>query len=185
MLEFEWIWVFFLLPLPLLILLLPSKKQGQEAALRVPSLTKGIEVKSQRKGTKKLTLILATFAWIALVLATARPQWLGEPVSIPTEGRDLMIAVDLSGSMKIDDMQVNGRQVDRLKMIKFVLSDFIKRRVGDRLGLILFAVGTGPIKGFSITLMIGIITSMFTAIIVTRVIVNAWWGGKRLTKLSI
>jgi Ca-activated chloride channel family protein len=50
-----------------------------------------------------------------------------------------MIAVDLSGSMKIDDMQVNGRQVDRLKMIKFVLSDFIKRRVGDRLGLILFA----------------------------------------------
>jgi preprotein translocase subunit SecD len=52
-------------------------------------------------------------------------------------------------------------------------------------GLILFAVGTGPIKGFSITLMIGIITSMFTAIIVTRVIVNAWWGGKRLTKLSI
>jgi preprotein translocase subunit SecD len=52
-------------------------------------------------------------------------------------------------------------------------------------GLILFSVGTGPIKGFSITLMIGIITSMFTAIVVTRVIVNAWWGGKRLTKLSI
>lgn len=52
-------------------------------------------------------------------------------------------------------------------------------------GLILFAVGTGPIKGFSITLMIGIATSMFTAIVVTRTIVNAWWGGKRLTKLSI
>jgi preprotein translocase subunit SecD len=52
-------------------------------------------------------------------------------------------------------------------------------------GLILFSIGTGPIKGFSITLMIGIATSMFTAIIVTRAIVNAWWGGKRLTKLSI
>ncbi|MFT4937494.1 MAG: preprotein translocase subunit SecD [Paraglaciecola sp.] len=52
-------------------------------------------------------------------------------------------------------------------------------------GLILFAVGTGPIKGFSITLMIGIITSMFTAIFVTRAVVNAWWGGKRLSKLSI
>jgi preprotein translocase subunit SecD len=52
-------------------------------------------------------------------------------------------------------------------------------------GLILFAVGTGPIKGFSITLMIGIATSMFTAIIVTRAVVNAWWGGKRLSKLSI
>ncbi len=139
MLEFMWMWAFFLLPLPLLALLLPSKKQGQEAALRVPSLTAGIEAKSQRKGAKKLSVLLASLAWIALVLATARPQWLGESVSIPAEGRDLMIAVDLSGSMKIDDMQVNGRQVDRLKMIKFVLSDFIKRRVGDRLGLILFA----------------------------------------------
>jgi Ca-activated chloride channel family protein len=139
MLEFEWMWVLFLLPLPFLALLLPSKKPGQEAALRVPSLTQGIEAKSQRNGANKLSLLLATLAWIALVLATARPQWLGEPVSIPAEGRDLMIAVDLSGSMKIDDMQINGRQVDRLKMIKFVLSDFIKRRVGDRLGLILFA----------------------------------------------
>jgi preprotein translocase subunit SecD len=52
-------------------------------------------------------------------------------------------------------------------------------------GLILFAVGTGPIKGFSITLMIGIATSMFTAIVVTRAVVNAWWGGRRLDTLSI
>jgi preprotein translocase subunit SecD len=52
-------------------------------------------------------------------------------------------------------------------------------------GMILFAVGTGPIKGFSITLMIGIVTSMFTAIIVTRVLVNLIWGGKRVKKLAI
>jgi preprotein translocase subunit SecD len=52
-------------------------------------------------------------------------------------------------------------------------------------GLILFAVGTGPIKGFSITLMIGIATSMFTAIVVTRVLVNGIWGGRRVTKLAI
>lgn len=51
--------------------------------------------------------------------------------------------------------------------------------------VILFAVGTGPVKGFSITLAIGIITSMFTAIVGTRAIVNAVWGGKRLNKLSI
>ena len=80
MLEFMWMWAFFLLPLPLLALLLPSKKQGQEAALRVPSLTAGIEAKSQRKGAKKLSVLLASLAWIALVLATARPQWLGESV---------------------------------------------------------------------------------------------------------
>lgn len=139
MLEFEWLWALAALPLPLLALLLPSVKQGQEAALRVPNLTSGIETSTSKKGNNKLMLLLATLAWVALVIAAARPQWLGEPVSIPAEGRDLMIAVDLSGSMKIDDMQVKGRQVDRLQMIKFVLSDFIQRRVGDRLGLILFA----------------------------------------------
>jgi preprotein translocase subunit SecD len=52
-------------------------------------------------------------------------------------------------------------------------------------GMILFAVGTGPIKGFSITLMIGIATSMFTAILLTRIIVNTVWGGRRVNKLSI
>ena len=50
---------------------------------------------------------------------------------------------------------------------------------------ILFAVGTGPIKGFAVTLSIGIITSMFTAIVLTRAVVNGLWGGKRLDKLSI
>ncbi|MCE9777949.1 protein translocase subunit SecD [Shewanella algae] len=51
--------------------------------------------------------------------------------------------------------------------------------------LILFAVGSGAIKGFAVTLMIGIATSMFTAIVGTRAIVNAMWGGKRVKKLSI
>lgn len=51
--------------------------------------------------------------------------------------------------------------------------------------LVLFAVGTGPVKGFSITLAIGIATSMFTAIVGTRAVVNAVWGGKRIDKLSI
>jgi preprotein translocase subunit SecD len=51
--------------------------------------------------------------------------------------------------------------------------------------LILYAVGTGPVKGFAITLSIGIATSMFTAIIGTRAIVNFLYGGKRITKLSI
>ncbi|MDX1280449.1 protein translocase subunit SecD [Shewanella colwelliana] len=51
--------------------------------------------------------------------------------------------------------------------------------------LILFAVGTGAVKGFAVTLMIGIATSMFTAIVGTRSIVNAMWGGKRVKKLSI
>ncbi len=51
--------------------------------------------------------------------------------------------------------------------------------------LILFAIGAGPIKGFAVTLAIGILTSMFTAVVGTRTIVNAFWGGKRLEKISI
>lgn len=139
MFEFAWWWALFALPLPFVARLLPARKQGQSAALRVPALTEGLPAQTQRVSASRVNLLLATLAWIALVIAAARPQWLGEPVSIPAEGRDLMVAVDLSGSMKREDMEVRGRQVDRLTMIKFVLSDFIGRRVGDRIGLILFA----------------------------------------------
>ena len=139
MFEFAWWWLLFALPLPLLIRFFPEKKQAQFAALKVPRLTSGIAVSTNKSGTSLWRLIIATLAWIALVIAAARPQWLGEPVSIPAEGRDLMLAVDLSGSMKMEDMEVNGQQVDRLVMIKHVMRDFIQRRVGDRIGLILFA----------------------------------------------
>lgn len=139
MIEFVWIWAFALLPLPLLVrLILPAKKEQQQAALMVPQLTQGMQSveKTARRGW--LNLFLATLAWIALVIAAARPQFLGEPVSIPSEGRDLMLAVDLSGSMEMQDMEIQGRSVNRLQMIKYVMSDFIGRRVGDRIGLILF-----------------------------------------------
>jgi Ca-activated chloride channel family protein len=72
-------------------------------------------------------------------VALSQPQWLGEAIEIPTEGREMMIAVDLSGSMQIEDMSLNGSAVNRLDMLKVVLGSFIERRIGDRLGLILFA----------------------------------------------
>jgi Ca-activated chloride channel family protein len=140
MFEFAWVWVLFILPLPLLIyFMFPGKATSESAALLVPNSLKvqSHATKSLKKSTPRL--FLATLIWCCLVLAAARPQWLGEPVSIPNEGRDLMIAVDLSGSMKQDDMRINGRAVNRLDMTKYVLREFIKRRVGDRLGLILFA----------------------------------------------
>lgn len=139
MFEFAWWWVLFALPLPLLALLLPPLPRQQGAALRVPALTQGLPSQQPGRGKQPLLWIVAALIWLCLVCAAARPQWLGEPVSIPNQGRDLMLAVDLSGSMKIDDMRVQGRQVNRLFMIKSVLADFIQRRVGDRLGLILFA----------------------------------------------
>lgn len=140
MFEFAWIWVLAILPLPLLIYFVtPRKANSESAALLVPNYLKVHSHADQSQKESTSRLFLATLIWSCLVLAAARPQWLGEPVSIPNEGRDLMVAVDLSGSMKQDDMRINGRAVNRLVMTKFVLKDFIERRLGDRLGLILFA----------------------------------------------
>ena len=73
-----------------------------------------------------------------LIVATARPQWIGEPVELPNNGRDLMLGLDLSGSMQIEDMQVGSRLVPRITAVKAIAADFTERRQGDRVGLILF-----------------------------------------------
>jgi Ca-activated chloride channel family protein len=98
----------------------------------------GIE-QDQNTSAKKRRFILPILIWLSLITSAAGPQWLGEPITLPSEGRDLMIAVDLSGSMEVEDMEFEGQMVNRLEMLKGVLGQFIKRRVGDRLGLILFA----------------------------------------------
>jgi Ca-activated chloride channel family protein len=81
---------------------------------------------------------LSLLAWILLVLAASRPQWLGEAIAMPVSGRDLVLAVDLSDSMRTGDFRIEGEQVNRLQATKIVASQFIERRRGDRLGLILF-----------------------------------------------
>jgi len=73
-----------------------------------------------------------------LVLAVSRPQWIGEVESLPVTGRDLLLAVDISGSMDTQDMILNRKAVNRLKVVKKVAGEFIQRRHGDRVGLILF-----------------------------------------------
>jgi len=138
MINFEWPYLFFALPLPLLIYWLPSKNKSEAVPLRVPVLLDGLNSTSVASTNKKTSLILLLLIWILLVLAATRPQWLGEAVNIPSEGREMMIAVDLSGSMQVEDMTLNGRTVNRLDMLKVLLGDFIERRTGDRLGLILF-----------------------------------------------
>ncbi|RZL06753.1 MAG: VWA domain-containing protein, partial [Pedobacter sp.] len=73
-----------------------------------------------------------------LVIASANPLWIGEPVSMPNSGRDLLIAVDISGSMRIEDMKYQGHPIRRLDAVKMVVGDFVKNRKSDRLGLVLF-----------------------------------------------
>ena len=140
MIHFDLPWLLYALPLPLLVYLLPAKKQSTSAsALKMPVLLSNLEHNEQTQRKNKMPLLILSLVWMLLVVSASQPQWLGEAIDIPTEGREMMIAVDLSGSMKIEDMTISGQNVDRLTMLKIVLGDFIERRVGDRLGLILFA----------------------------------------------
>jgi Ca-activated chloride channel family protein len=141
MIGFEWPWLFLVLPLPwLLRFVMPAAAVVEEAALRVPSLNPFV-MQGVRTGTlrgRRWLLWLAALAWLSLVTAAARPEWVGDPVELPVSGRELMLAVDLSGSMQTQDFSLNGQQVTRLDAIKAIAGEFIKRRVGDRIGLILF-----------------------------------------------
>ncbi len=137
-----WPWIFSLLPLPLIIFfLIPRAENEDNSALWVPffsdmqSLSAG---SLNRSTTNIFTQILASIIWVLLVFSAARPQWHGNPIAIPTEGRDLMLAVDISGSMKAEDMVINRTRVSRIVAVKYIASDFIDHRVGDRVGLIVF-----------------------------------------------
>jgi|TARA_R110002111_G_scaffold109773_7_gene169010 Ca-activated chloride channel family protein len=140
MIHIEWPQLFLLLPLPLLYRwLLPAYTADTQAALKVPFIDDFGEAKARYSSPKQPWLLwLAVIAWVLLVLASARPQWLGEPVEQAVSGRDLMLAVDVSGSMKEEDFVIENTRVDRLTATKYVATDFIERRIGDRLGLILF-----------------------------------------------
>lgn len=141
MLNFVWPWMFFCLPLPLLIRrLLSPLAADQGAALQVPFLSDFTPVAqaSLQLQRRRLLALLALLCWLLLVTAAAGPQWLGDPIQLSVSGRDLRLAVDLSGSMEEQDFVIDGKQVDRLTAAKWVAGDFISRRVGDRIGLILF-----------------------------------------------
>ncbi|MDD2724801.1 MAG: VWA domain-containing protein [Methylovulum sp.] len=139
MIHLEWPWLLAALPLPLAVRwLLPAHQAVKQAALRVPFLDDFAGAETVLVSQQKYSLWLAIAAWCLLVFACTRPQWLGEPIEQAVSGRDLMLAVDLSGSMEAKDFFLNKEPVDRLTAAKFVAGDFINRRVGDRIGLILF-----------------------------------------------
>lgn len=131
-----WPWVFVLLPLPWLIKQLPRVKQASITTIEAPFLNDLFGAKSGE--LQQRASLFNWLPWILLLLAVSRPQWIGEAMPLPIEGRDLVLAIDISGSMEQKDMQINGQAVDRLTAVKKVAGEFIDRRVGDRIGLILF-----------------------------------------------
>lgn len=139
--SFAWPWMFLLLPLPFIVrALLSPAADASEAGLRVPRLENFKVLAEGRRAVQLLNwrFWIAAVAWILLVTAAARPERIGDEIDVPVSGRNLMLAVDLSGSMDAKDFELANRRVDRLTATKAVASDFINRREGDRLGLILF-----------------------------------------------
>ena len=133
-----WPWMLLALPLPWLARRwLPPVRQAQPA-LRVPWGTRIDRLAADGGGPLSGMPVLALLAWMLLCLAAARPQQPGELLQAPASGRELMLAVDLSGSMGEVDMRLGGSPVDRLTAAKAVISDFLGRREGDRVGLVVF-----------------------------------------------
>jgi Ca-activated chloride channel family protein len=141
MYSLAWPWVLLALPLPLLLRrFLPEAAGLQEAGLRVPGFDcfGMLSGRAAREQLLNWRAWVAAIAWLLLVIAAARPEFIGDELDVPVSGRNLMLAVDLSGSMDQKDFVLGDTRVDRLTATKAVASDFISRREGDRIGLILF-----------------------------------------------
>ena len=134
--EFAWPWVALILPLPwLLRYVLRAAGIGQAMRLPYP----GLQLSSARmRAPQRGQMALLALAWCCLVAAAARPQWVGPPQAQQHSGRAMMLAVDLSLSMRTDDMKLAGQPVSRFGAVEAIAGDFISRRSGDELGLVLF-----------------------------------------------
>ena len=138
-------WAWLLLPLPGLMLLLPPYRESRDA-VRIPFFERLIIATEERRRRGAMVLMkrrsqqmMTSVLWLALIAAAAKPQWLGDPIEQQRAGRDLMIAVDLSGSMETQDFDNElGETIDRLTALKGVLHRLVQERRGDRLGLIVF-----------------------------------------------
>ncbi|WP_447786512.1 vWA domain-containing protein [Stenotrophomonas bentonitica] len=134
-----WPWALLALPLPWLMRWWP-RRNAAAPALRVPYAAGALAELGQASGVAgwRIGRLLLWLAWACLCVAMARPQQLGEPVAPPQQGRQMMLAVDVSGSMSEPDMMLGNQVVQRLSAAKAVLADFLDRRAGDRVGLLIF-----------------------------------------------
>ena len=135
-------WVFLLLPLPLLVYrYAPVKHSPSGRALLVPnvaSYSQFTDTVSRTRGAGWIRPLLLGLVWVALLTSAARPQHFGDPIGVPVSGRDLMLGIDISGSMREADLYAGNTRATRMAVVKQVAKDFVARRAGDRVGLIMF-----------------------------------------------
>lgn len=134
-------WALLALALPWLVArLVPPEPAGGSGALRVPGTLvadapSGADVTA--RGRRRVWLLWTL--WAALVAALSGPRLVLPALALPASGREIMLAMDLSGSMERRDFALDGETVTRLAAVKRVGTDFIRRRAGDRIGLVIFA----------------------------------------------
>lgn len=139
-------WALLLLPAPWLVWTFAPPHRDRTRAIRIPFFRQvteaaGLEPKAgalvlQRN---RIQMIAAILCWVLLVLGLARPELLGQQVTVEKAARDMVLAVDISGSMDARDMDgTDGAPTQRLQVVKDVVGDFIEARDGDRIALIVF-----------------------------------------------
>ena len=134
--SFAWPWMFALLPLPLLVWwLVPAAAPG--AALHLPQPVT-LAASRDTRSRPRWRVALALLAWLLVIAAAARPQQMAPPQALAHTGRSLMLAVDCSGSMAIEDMRYGDTTVSRFAAVKAIAQRFIRGRSGDDVGLVLF-----------------------------------------------
>lgn len=141
MLSFIWPWALILIPVPLIYRKSRRPIVSNVQALRAPSLVAIADsslVTSPSSLKSRILFLLLCLCWVSALTALSRPTYVGDPIALPSSGRDILIAVDISGSMEREDMFIQGRTVNRLLAVKAVVGDFVDQRMGDRLGLVLF-----------------------------------------------
>lgn len=137
----------WLLLLPLVVyFMFPAIKKTYGDALKVPFLAdikqiqsvsgKGISFKPAVFSAIKIFLLV--LVWVLMVLALCRPQWVGKPIPVKNEGREILLVVDISNSMSEEDFQYKNKMYSRLTAVKNVIDNFIDKRTSDRIGLVLF-----------------------------------------------
>jgi len=145
-LEFAHPLALIVLPLPLLAWWLLPVRRERSSALRVPFFEQIVAATgaAARAGAvvirrNALQMMVAALAWTLLVAGLARPEWVGEPIVRTEAARDIMLAIDLSGSMDYRDFpDVNGDNVSRFEGVQRVVDRFVAERDSDRVGLIVF-----------------------------------------------
>ncbi len=140
MIQFAWPWMLLFLPLPWLVVRALPAATPQAGAVFMPfAAAVSVDNALELRTPSRWRVALFVLVWLLLVAAGTRPQWLDDPVPVATSARQLMMAVDTSGSMQAQDMAGGAT---RLQVVQVVGSEFLRRRVGDQVGLILF--GTRP-----------------------------------------